>query len=279
MGVFLRRLTAASLAALLFWSPLVSSQARAQDDAPRERFLDTATDGHVDELESATSAAEDTLQSELRDELAGSELTGETAEALEQAAEAEPQVEPEAQQEAQPLALPTGPAKSGVTPQTIALPQGEGSIQGMGESFTPQLSSGTGTFSVPIALPKGRNGVGPSLALSYSTSGGNGPLGVGWSVGAPFISRQTDKGLPRYVDAELHVHRRSGARAGRLGRGDGRRRRAGSRLRGHLAAISNARRGRVHALLSRARLVALDRAEQGRHALRARCLHGCAGTL
>ena len=71
----------------------------------------------------------------------------------------------------------------------------------MGESFTPNLSAGTGTFSVPIALPPGRAGVQPSLALEYGTSGGNGPLGVGWSLAAPFIARQTDRGLPRYVDA------------------------------------------------------------------------------
>jgi RHS repeat-associated protein len=99
-------------------------------------------------------------------------------------------------------ALPGGAAaKPFVTSQQLALPKGEGSIQGMGESFTPQLSSGTGTFSVPIALPAGRAGVNPTLTLSYSTSGGNGPLGIGWSMGVPFISRQTDKGFPRYVDS------------------------------------------------------------------------------
>jgi hypothetical protein len=97
-----------------------------------------------------------------------------------------------------PFNLPSGPAKTAVTPQQIALPKGEGSIEGMGESFTPNLSSGTGTFSVPIALPKGRAGVQPSLSLSYSTASGNGPVGIGWSLAAPFISRQTDKGLPRY---------------------------------------------------------------------------------
>jgi len=103
------------------------------------------------------------------------------------------------------LNLPSGSSKTAVTAQQIALPKGEGSIEGMGESFTPNLSSGTGTFSVPIALPKGRAGVQPSFALSYATSGGSSPVGMGWSLGVPFISRQTDKGLPRYVDrAEWH---------------------------------------------------------------------------
>ncbi len=98
-------------------------------------------------------------------------------------------------------ALPSGPAKSAVTPQAISLPSGEGSIEGMGESFTPDLSSGTGTFSVPIALPPGRAGVQPSLALSYSTAGGNSSVGFGWGLDVPFIARQTDRGLPRYVEA------------------------------------------------------------------------------
>ena len=99
-----------------------------------------------------------------------------------------------------PLSLPGGEDRSAVTPQSISLPQAEGSIQGMGESFSPVLSSGTGTFSVPIAVPNGRAGVQPSFALAYGTSGGNGHVGFGWSVGAPFISRQTDRGLPHYVD-------------------------------------------------------------------------------
>src|SRR5262249_35651915 len=29
---------------------------------------------------------------------------------------------------------------------------------------------------------------------------GNGPLGFGWSLPLPYIQRQTDKGIPRYVD-------------------------------------------------------------------------------
>ncbi|MBK8591845.1 MAG: VCBS repeat-containing protein [Sandaracinaceae bacterium] len=89
---------------------------------------------------------------------------------------------------------------SSVTPQAISLPNAEGSIEGMGESFSPVLSSGTATFSVPIALPAGRAGVQPSFGLSYSSTNGNGVVGIGWGMGAPFISRQTDRGLPRYLD-------------------------------------------------------------------------------
>jgi RHS repeat-associated protein len=100
----------------------------------------------------------------------------------------------------QTLALPTGADKSGVTSQAISTPKGEGTIQGMGESFSAQLSTGIATFSVPFALPAGRGGAQPSLGLSYSSASGAGLAGMGWSVGLPFIARQTDRGLPKYED-------------------------------------------------------------------------------
>src|SRR2546421_147522 len=71
-------------------------------------------------------------------------------------------------------ALLSGADKSGVTSKAISIPQGSGKIQGMGESFSAQLSTGIATFSVPFALPKARGGAQPSLGLSYSSSGGFG---------------------------------------------------------------------------------------------------------
>ncbi len=98
------------------------------------------------------------------------------------------------------LALPTGGDKSGVTSKSISVPKGSGTIKGMEESFSAQLSTGIATFSVPFALPAARGGAQPSLGLSYSSSGGVGVAGVGWSVGVPFIARQTDRGVPSYAD-------------------------------------------------------------------------------
>ncbi|WNO11239.1 SpvB/TcaC N-terminal domain-containing protein [Teredinibacter sp. KSP-S5-2] len=46
------------------------------------------------------------------------------------------------------------------------------------------VSGGTATYSVPVAIPPGRNGVQPNVSLSYSAKGGNGLLGVGWSLSA-----------------------------------------------------------------------------------------------
>jgi RHS repeat-associated protein len=82
----------------------------------------------------------------------------------------------------------------------ISLPQGGGALKGIGEKFSPDLFTGTGNFSVPIALPQGRNGFQPQLVLTYSTGNGNGPFGLGWSLGIPGVSRKTSKGIPRYRD-------------------------------------------------------------------------------
>ncbi len=86
------------------------------------------------------------------------------------------------------------------------MPNDGGSFKGLGESFSPLLSSGTATFSVPIALPPGRRGTQPSLAIGYISSGGNGPLGIGWSLAVPFVSRQTDLGLPRYDGTDRFMY-------------------------------------------------------------------------
>ena len=90
--------------------------------------------------------------------------------------------------------------KSSNTSQTITLPQGGGALQGVGETFAPDLHTGTGNFTVPIALPPGRNGFQPQINLVYSTGAGNGPFGLGWNLDVPGISRKTSRGIPRYED-------------------------------------------------------------------------------
>src|SRR6187549_2394580 len=84
-----------------------------------------------------------------------------------------------------------------ITPPTISLPKGGGAIRGIGEKFTSNPVTGTGSMSVPIATSPGRSGFGPQLALTYDSGSGNGPFGVGWGLSLPSITRRTDKGLPK----------------------------------------------------------------------------------
>lgn len=92
-----------------------------------------------------------------------------------------------------------GVNKSGVKPNVLSLPSGPGSIEGLGESFEPQLNSGTATYRLPLMVPPGRNGFAPELALVYNSGNGNGPFGLGWKIDFPYIQRQTDKGQPFYT--------------------------------------------------------------------------------
>lgn len=87
----------------------------------------------------------------------------------------------------------------------ISLPKGGGAIKGIGETFQPNLFSGTGNHSIPIATSPGRNGFGPSLTLQYSSGNGSGLFGLGWELSIPRITRKTEKGLPRYDDRDVFV--------------------------------------------------------------------------
>jgi RHS repeat-associated protein len=85
---------------------------------------------------------------------------------------------------------------------SISAPKGGGAIRGIGEKFSANPVTGTGTLSIPIATSPGRSGFGPRLSLVYDSGASNGPFGLGWSLGLPAITRKTDKGLPRYIDAD-----------------------------------------------------------------------------
>ncbi|MFN8471148.1 MAG: SpvB/TcaC N-terminal domain-containing protein [Anaerolineae bacterium] len=85
---------------------------------------------------------------------------------------------------------------------SLTLPKGGGAIRGIGEKFAANPVTGTASLSIPIPTSPGRAGVAPQLALTYDSGAGNGPFGWGWSLGLASITRKTDKGLPRYNDAE-----------------------------------------------------------------------------
>lgn len=56
----------------------------------------------------------------------------------------------------------------------------------------------TAELTYPIELPAGRLDMQPNVDLYYSSAGGNGILGVGWSLNLPAITLDTRWGVPRY---------------------------------------------------------------------------------
>src|SRR5262249_2417160 len=89
-----------------------------------------------------------------------------------------------------------------IAPPAVSLPKGGGAIRGMGEKFAANPVTGTGSMSVPIPTSPGRSSFGPQLSLSYDSGAGNSPFGFGWSLSLPSITRKTNKGLPKYEDAD-----------------------------------------------------------------------------
>jgi RHS repeat-associated protein len=93
--------------------------------------------------------------------------------------------------------------KSSSRPGVISVPTGPGSVAGLGESFSANLNTGSARESIAIEVPPGTAGHAPTLALTYDSGAGNGPLGIGWTLGLSSIQVQTEKGLPRYQGADV----------------------------------------------------------------------------
>ena len=96
--------------------------------------------------------------------------------------------------------IATGQNSSDIT--SISLPKWGGEIHDIGEILTVNPVTGTGYLNVPIFMTPGRSGFDPQLSFSYDSGSGNRPFGFGWSLSLPSITRKTDKGLPRYQDAD-----------------------------------------------------------------------------
>jgi RHS repeat-associated protein len=61
------------------------------------------------------------------------------------------------------------------------------------------------TYKFNINLPKGVNNHTPDLSMSYNSGNGYGICGMGWQIGPGSIKRQTEKGIPRYVDSPNNI--------------------------------------------------------------------------
>ena len=108
------------------------------------------------------------------------------------------------------LKTPEMPETSAYTPTSIKELKAADPLEGLTLVQPPAANnSGTANMSYPIELPAGRQGMQPNLALTYSSGGGNGWLGVGWDLSVPSITVETRWGVPRYdsqKESEVYVY-------------------------------------------------------------------------
>jgi RHS repeat-associated protein len=106
------------------------------------------------------------------------------------------------------------PTPGAIAPDRLKMPSGPSSVRGLADEPSVDAFNAQLNYQVPIELPGGYGGLAPGLALKYSGSLGNGPMGIGWTLGQAKIQRSTRVGTPKFDDTdELEL---SGIGAGRL---------------------------------------------------------------
>lgn len=70
------------------------------------------------------------------------------------------------------------------------------------DEVTVDESSGTVRLSIPVELPPGPNGQQPDVSLRYSSGGGNGLAGVGWSLPMSKVECSARFGVPDYQNCD-----------------------------------------------------------------------------
>ncbi len=93
-------------------------------------------------------------------------------------------------------------AQTGVSDDRVNLPEGPGSLDGIGDNSSVDPNMGMLRYSFPVAVPRAWNGTTPSLSFAYSSAAGSSSLGIGWSMDLPFVERATLFELPEYDEAD-----------------------------------------------------------------------------
>ena len=89
-------------------------------------------------------------------------------------------------------------ADTGVSDSRVSLPEGPGSLEGVGENVEMDPNMGSMRYNVAIKVPEGFKATTPGLNLSYNSGGGTSIVGMGWTFTQPTIERSTSRRLPLY---------------------------------------------------------------------------------
>jgi len=101
------------------------------------------------------------------------------------------------------LAVPKNPSPLSFDPTALSSIGAASPAANIDVIEPPQANAmGDAKLSLPIRLPAGRGAYSPSLALTYSSSAGNGWVGVGWDLNISKIEIDTRWGVPTYTDGE-----------------------------------------------------------------------------
>lgn len=84
------------------------------------------------------------------------------------------------------------------------LPKGGGALKGVQGSFQAQAFTGSASFGIPLPVSNCR-GFEPQIQLIYDSSQGNGPFGMGFRLSLAEVSRNLEKRIPSYTDADTFV--------------------------------------------------------------------------
>jgi RHS repeat-associated protein len=84
----------------------------------------------------------------------------------------------------------------------IGAPTGAQAAVGRTPGSFAVTDTGTASYSIPIMVPPGANGLQPALAISYDSRSDNGPLGIGWSLSGFSIIQRCQKTLAQDSSAD-----------------------------------------------------------------------------
>lgn len=97
------------------------------------------------------------------------------------------------------LKVPENSDVASYTPTSISDLKAADPMEGITLIAPPEANNqGTANLSYPLSIPAGRNGMQPNLSVNYSSAGGSGILGIGWSLPISEISVDTRRGVPLF---------------------------------------------------------------------------------